>query len=232
MPDPLVPGPRAGRPPVAELLLVCCGVVEGHLAVLIDSGTPAARAGVPSAALFAGEDPDSAAARAARNLLGRAPAWSAQGATVASAVSTLPAARGASSPLAISYVLLVPAGTESPVGCVWRRIGRGSALPVATKKVVDEAVALLRSRMDLEPIAFRMLPPSFTLSELQELYELLLGRRLHKASFRRSLQASYLVQPTDAWRSEGRGRPAQLFRYAPRRGRGGLHRSVRFELLR
>jgi 8-oxo-dGTP diphosphatase len=61
-------------------------------------------------------------------------------------------------------------------------------------------------------------------------YELLLGRRLHKASFRRSLTAAFLVEPTDEWRSEGRGRPAQLYRYAPRKRRGGRG-GVRFELL-
>ena len=61
-------------------------------------------------------------------------------------------------------------------------------------------------------------------------YELLLGRRLHKASFRRALQAAWLVEPTDEWRSEGRGRPAQLFRYAPRRRRN-QRRGVRFDLL-
>jgi hypothetical protein len=96
--------------------------------------------------------------------------------------------------------------------------------------MVAAAVSALRDRMDLVPIAFRMLPSEFTLSELQEMYELLLGRRLHKASFRRALQGAYLVEPTDSWRSEGRGRPAQLFRYAPRRRRGN-RRSVRFELL-
>jgi hypothetical protein len=87
-----------------------------------------------------------------------------------------------------------------------------------------------RSRLDQAPIAFRLLPPTFTLSELQQTYELLLGRRLHKASFRRALQAAWLVEPTDEWRSEGRGRPAQLFRYAPRRRRN-QRRGVRFDLL-
>ena len=84
--------------------------------------------------------------------------------------------------------------------------------------------------MDVAPVAFHLLPRTFTLSELQEVYEILLGRRLHKASFRRALQAAYLVEPTDEWRSEGRGRPAQLFRYAPRKRRG-VRRAVRFDLL-
>jgi 8-oxo-dGTP diphosphatase len=80
------------------------------------------------------------------------------------------------------------------------------------------------------PIAFRLLPSTFTLSELQAVYELLLGRRLHKASFRRSLHGATLVEATDEWRSEGRGRPAQLFRYAPPRRRRQRH-GVRFDLL-
>ena len=52
----------------------------------------------------------------------------------------------------------------------------------------------------------------------------------HKASFRRALQAAFLVEPTEEWRSEGRGRPAQLFRYAPRRRRA-TRRGVRFDLI-
>jgi 8-oxo-dGTP diphosphatase len=88
----------------------------------------------------------------------------------------------------------------------------------------------VRDRLDQAPIAFRLLPPTFTLTELQAMYELLLGRRLHKASFRRALQGAWLVEPTEEWRSEGRGRPAQLFRYAPRRRRSA-RRGVRFELL-
>jgi hypothetical protein len=83
--------------------------------------------------------------------------------------------------------------------------------------------------MDQAPIAFRLVPPLFALSELQEVYEVLLGRRLHKASFRRALRAATLVEATDQWRRDGRGRPAQLFRYAPSRKRG-ITRALRFEM--
>ena len=62
------------------------------------------------------------------------------------------------------------------------------------------------------------------------MYELLLGRRLHKASFRRALQATSLVEPLDEWRSEGRGRPAQFYRFAARKRRAA-QRAVRFDLL-
>jgi hypothetical protein len=104
------------------------------------------------------------------------------------------------------------------------------ALSPRHREEVELALATMRARVDQQPIAFRLLPPAFTLSELQAVYELLLGRRLHKASFRRSLHASALVEPTDEWRSEGRGRPAQLFRYSPPRRRR-QRRGIRFDLL-
>ena len=96
--------------------------------------------------------------------------------------------------------------------------------------MVEGATKTLQSSLDQAPIAFRLLPATFTLSELQQMYELLLGKRLHKASFRRALQAAWLVEPMDEWRSEGRGRPAQLFQYLPKKKRR-LHRGVRFDFL-
>ena len=104
---------------------------------------------------------------------------------------------------------------------------------VRQKALLDLGLAALRDRMDVTPVAFHLLPRTFTLSELQEVYEILLGRRLHKASFRRALQAAYLVEPTDEWRSDGRGRPAQLFKFAPRKRRSHqvARRAVRFDLL-
>ena len=130
----------------------------------------------------------------------------------------------------MSYVAVVPIGTAAPEGMRWAALTALPPFPARQATMVAAAITALRDRMDLEPIAFRMLPPEFTLSELQEVYELLLGRRLHKASFRRALQGAYLVEPTDTWRSEGRGRPAQIFRYAPRKRRA-VRRSVRFERL-
>jgi 8-oxo-dGTP diphosphatase len=96
--------------------------------------------------------------------------------------------------------------------------------------VLDSAVTTIRGRMDQSPVAFRLLPQMFTLTELQQMYELLLGKRLHKASFRRALQAAWLVEPSDEWRSEGRGRPAQLYKYAPRKRRPA-QRGIRLDLL-
>ena len=134
--------------------------------------------------------------------------------------------------ISVAYAGLVPMGTPSPVGGVyaWFTLTDVPQLAPRQRQILDGAVAMIRARMDQSPVAFRLLPQMFTLTELQQMYELLLGKRLHKASFRRALQAAWLVEPSDEWRSEGRGRPAQLYRYAPRKRRPA-QRGIRLDLL-
>jgi 8-oxo-dGTP diphosphatase len=216
---------RAGRSPAAASLdLVCCSAEPRRLVVLVDVAARGLST-IPWQSLDPSVGLDAAASRLARERLGRASAWIA--ALGAFGDQRKHPSRSA---LSVGYVAVVPMGTAAPAGTAWVDVMDLPALPARQAAMVTAAVSALRDRMDLVPIAFRMLPSEFTLSELQEMYELLLGRRLHKASFRRALQGAYLVEPTDSWRSEGRGRPAQLFRYAPRRRRGN-RRSVRFELL-
>jgi 8-oxo-dGTP diphosphatase len=132
--------------------------------------------------------------------------------------------------LSVVFAVLSAHGAEVPVGSAWCDLAKlPRDLALRQRLAVRAAVTHVRNRMDQVPIAFRLLPPLFTLSELQRVYEVLLGHGLHKASFRRALQAAKLIEATDQWRRDGRGRPAQLFRYAPTRGRGQT-RALRFEM--
>jgi 8-oxo-dGTP diphosphatase len=110
----------------------------------------------------------------------------------------------------------------------WVR-AESAQVPARQKAMIRAAMLMLRHAVEHEPVAFHALPAHFTLRELQQVYELLLSRRLHKASFRRALHAAHVVEPTKAWRTEGRGRPAQLFKFAPRRKRSA-QRGVRFDV--
>ncbi len=172
-----------------------------------------------------GEGLEDTAARIASVALGAAPAFFEQ-------VGALSDGRRhpGNADVSIGIAALSPAGVGTPAqDAEWFPLAGLPALAPRHRNIVDRATAVVRQRVDQSPLAFRLLPPMFTLSDLQAVYELLLDRPLHKASFRRALQASYLVEPTDEWHSEGRGRPAQLFRYAPRKRRGA-RRGVRFDL--
>ena len=173
------------------------------------------------------EDPEQAAVRLSRAVLGTAPAALEQIGAFGDGQRHPGEAQ-----LSVSFVGLVPHGpaTESSDNAVWVELSQLPSMAPRQRTMVDAAVECVRQRIDQAPLAFRLLPQAFTLSELQGVYELILGRPLHKASFRRALQAAFLVEPTDEWRSEGRGRPAQLFRYAPRRRKTG-RRGVRFDLI-
>jgi 8-oxo-dGTP diphosphatase len=180
---------------------------------------------LPWDSLRGGEALGLAAARVARAALGTAPALLEQ---IAAFGDGRRHPGGAA--VSVGFLALAPAGASALVGgdAAWFPVDDLRSIPPAHRAIADGALAAIRARLAQSPIAFRLLPAVFTLSQLQEVYELLLARRLHKASFRRALHAAWLVEPTDEWRSEGRGRPAQLYRYAPRKRRA-RQRGVRFE---
>lgn len=224
---PLAPRPIA-RPTTAAVDVVLLTPSEGGISVLLlraQDSQARDRWLLPWDALRNEEAPEVAAARIARLALGAAPASLEQLVTLGDSRRHPGDAR-----LSVAYLGVVPQGTTASISAMWVPVDSLPVLAPRQRATVDAAVEGLRQRIDQSPIAFRLLPSAFTLSELQSIYELLLGRRLHKASFRRALQAALLVEPTDEWRSEGRGRPAQLFRYSPRKRRGG-QRGVRFDLL-
>jgi 8-oxo-dGTP diphosphatase len=199
-----------------------------ELAVLLTRATrPRARERweLPWSGLRASDTLDGAATRVARAALGAPPALVEQ---VAAYGDRRRHPSGAD--VSVAYLALAPdeSSATPSADAAWTSVDELPPLAPRQRAMVDGAVQALRARLDQSPIAFRLLPPTFTLSQLQDVYELLLGRRLHKASFRRALHAAALVEPTDEWRSEGRGRPAQLFRYAPRKRNGG-RRGVRFD---
>ena len=166
---------------------------------------------------------DDVAAQLARRVLGTSPALVEQVAAYGDRRR-----HPAGADLSVAFLALIESDSVAANGDrAWFPVDDLPPLPPRQRGMLEGVLATLRVRIDQAPIAFHLLPATFTLTQLQEIYELLLGRRLHKASFRRSLHAAWLVEPTDEWRSEGRGRPAQLFRYAPRKRRGG-RRGVRF----
>lgn len=202
---------------------------DGELGVVLRTAgdeRSRSRLTLPVSALDANETLDQSALDLAREIAATPP-------TIIEQVGTFGARQAvADGPrITVLYFGLLPAGTALRSPHAWVEVSEAPAsLAPRQRDQVDAALDALRARVDQQPIAFRLLPAVFTLSDLQRIYELLLGRKLHKASFRRALHAASLVEATDEWRSEGRGRPAQLFRYAPPRRRRA-RRGVRFDAL-
>ncbi|MGQ9367149.1 NUDIX hydrolase [Azospirillum sp. A39] len=97
-----------------------------------------------------------------------------------------------------------------------RDLPRALGRPMARdgRRVLATALERLRGKLKYRPIVFELLPPTFTLHQLQQVVEALSGTRLHKQNFRRLMLAGGLVEPTGTFESQTGGRPAELHRYA------------------
>lgn len=81
------------------------------------------------------------------------------------------------------------------------------------RRILATGIARLRAKIKYRPVFFELMPPEFTLLQLQRAVEALAGRPMHKQNFRRLIDQQGLVEPTGASTSETRGRPAKLFRF-------------------
>ena len=82
--------------------------------------------------------------------------------------------------------------------------------------IVGMAVKRIRGKLDYTPIGFQLLPPTFTLLELQRVHKTVLGRPLNKDSFRRRMLASGDLSATGEAQKDVDHRPAELYRLARR----------------
>ena len=91
--------------------------------------------------------------------------------------------------------------------------GVGVAMAVDHRRILATAVGRLRGKIKYRPVVFELMPPAFTLSQLQRTVEALSGVRLHKQNFRRLVEQQGLVEETGDITSATGGRPARLVRF-------------------
>ena len=89
----------------------------------------------------------------------------------------------------------------------------GTGMAFDHRRILATAIARLRGKMKYRPVVFELMPPSFTLLELQRTVEAISGIRLHKQNFRRLVEGQGLVEGTGKFAPIARGRPAELFRF-------------------
>lgn len=78
--------------------------------------------------------------------------------------------------------------------------------------ILEYALERLRNKLEYTTVGFQLLPEKFTLTELQEVYEAILGKQLDKRNFRRKISLLKILKPLPEYRRGGR-RPARLFKF-------------------
>lgn len=80
------------------------------------------------------------------------------------------------------------------------------------QEIIRAAHSRLAAKLDYSTIAFQFLPESFTLGELQGIYETLMDSELDKRNFRKWALALEQIEETDELRRLGSHRPARVYR--------------------
>jgi hypothetical protein len=118
------------------------------------------------------------------------------------------------------YELLYEAGLVEEA----QRDGRPEAAPLPSslsgyamrddhRRILATAMGRLRGKLKYRPVVFELMPPTFTLTSLQQTIEALSGLALHKQNFRRLVENAALVEPTGEHLARTGGRPAALYRF-------------------
>lgn len=124
--------------------------------------------------------------------------------------------------VAVAYIALIPYeslskeersnGDES----YWIPVKKASHLAYDHDHILKTALAYLRSRSKASTIIKKLMPEQFTLTELEQAYESILGTDLDKRNFRKKMLKLDILTSLQKKRAGGPFRPAALYRFATR----------------
>ncbi|HEY4058082.1 MAG TPA: NUDIX domain-containing protein [Kofleriaceae bacterium] len=110
----------------------------------------------------------------------------------------------------------IRAATDA-MGVGWFSLDDLPKLAFDHAQVVALAHERLRGKVRYAPIGFELLPPRFSLTQLQRLYEIVLGTDLDKRNFRKKILSMDLLVETDEVEQNVRHRAARLFKFDRRK---------------
>ncbi len=99
----------------------------------------------------------------------------------------------------------------------WCLTGELPELAFKNDLVIENALTRLRNKLAYSNVTYSLLPSEFSLSQLQQTYEAILLGPLDKRNFRKRILSLGVLEETGRSASEGRHRPAKLYRFRERR---------------
>jgi 8-oxo-dGTP diphosphatase len=182
---------------------------DGLEVALCRASEQSLQATIPSGQLRREESLTDCAARIAQETLSIAPDYLEQLYTFSVAGSVVQAV--------VAYSAILSADTRSHVArhsdADFHHADSLNGLSDVDRGILDYAKMRLRAKLGYSNIGFYFLPEEFTLSDLQDVYESVIGRALDKRNFRRRVLAAGIVEAVGIKRPTSH-RPASLYRFA------------------
>lgn len=122
--------------------------------------------------------------------------------------------------ITVAYYALMTGAAAAPVAGTdagaarWVPARHHPPLAFDHQRILDYALERLAMKLEYTTVGFQLLPKKFTLTQLQRVYEAVLGRPLDKRNFRRKIALLDILKPLEEWVQEGPSRPAQLFKFS------------------
>lgn len=122
--------------------------------------------------------------------------------------------------VSVGYYALVDFTKAVPVPdlladrCDWYDLANLPPLMQDHQKIVQKALDTLRIELDRKLIGFNLLSETFTMADLQRLYETILGQKLHRSGFQRKMLSLEILERLDKQYSGGAHKAPYLYRFA------------------
>lgn len=123
--------------------------------------------------------------------------------------------------ITVAYIALLPSPSlnlkpsTDAADAKWFAISKIPKLAFDHAKIIEAGLDRLRGKIRYSNIVFALMPKTFPLSQLQETYEIILGRELDKRNFRKKMLSLGILEPTDK-KETGPHRPSLLYRFKKR----------------
>lgn len=136
----------------------------------------------------------------------------------------------------VGYYALVNGENYNPIASSWAKstdwfdINNLPELAFDHQTILEYGIETLKRRVRYRPIGFELLPEKFTLKELQDLYEALLGYKLDKPNFRKKILGMNLLVQLNECQENAAHRPAKLFTFDEKRYENLKKQGFNFEL--
>ncbi len=119
--------------------------------------------------------------------------------------------------LKISDFVLTPASFAQKAK--WHSVAQAQKIRLAFdhNDILNTCFNTLKNRVRVRPVGFELLPPKFTLTELQHLYEAVLRTKLDKRNFRKKILSMNLLIDLDEMQEGVPHRPAKLYQFDKKR---------------
>jgi 8-oxo-dGTP diphosphatase len=121
--------------------------------------------------------------------------------------------------ITIAYYSLVklddykPSASSFARNAYWHSLTQMPELGFDHNEIVNDALKALKKKIQTHPIGFELLPKKFTLSQLQKLYETIIGHALDKRNFRRQIIKKGILKPLLEKQKHVPHKRAQLFEF-------------------